>query len=190
MNDPAPGERHRAPARDLGDIQLRSSLRPGDIGRVVQLHGLLYSRECGYDHTFEAYVASPLAQFARNDSVHERIWLAERGDRLVGCIAIVAASPDVAQLRWFLVDPSERGAGLGRHLMDQAIAFSHAQGYRSIVLWTVSGLNAAAHLYRAAGFRKIAENPGHLWGRDVVEEQYELSPVPPSPHWSLGRRQA
>lgn len=173
-----------------GDIQLRTSLRPGDIGRVVQLHGLLYARECGYDHTFEAYVASPLAQFARNDSVHERIWLAERGDRLVGCIAIVAASPDVAQLRWFLVDPSERGAGLGRHLMDQAIAFSHAQGYRSIVLWTVSGLNAAAHLYRAAGFRKIAENPGHLWGRDVVEEQYELSPVPSSPHWSRGGRQA
>ncbi|MBF6023184.1 GNAT family N-acetyltransferase [Lysobacter niastensis] len=159
---------------------IRTTLRPGDIGRVVQLHGQLYARERGYDHTFEAYVASPLAQFARNDSVHERIWLAERDDRLVGCIGIVAASPDVAQLRWFLVDPSERGAGLGRQLMDEAIAFSRAQGYRAIVLWTVTGLDAAAHLYRAAGFRKIAENPGHLWGRDIVEEQYELSPIPAS----------
>ncbi|RPE80191.1 GNAT family N-acetyltransferase [Vulcaniibacterium tengchongense] len=159
-------------------IVLRTQLRPGDIGRVVLLHGELYAREHGYDHTFEAYVAEPLARFAQAGSPRERLWLVERDERVVGCIAIVEAAPEVAQLRWFLVDPNARGMGLGRRLIGEAIAFAREQGYRSIMLWTVEDLQAAAHLYRAAGFRRIARKPGRAWGVDVVEEQYELAPIP------------
>ncbi len=77
-------------------------------------------------------------------------------------------------LRWFLVDPSVRGAGLGKRLLQESIAFSRNCRYKTIILWTVSALTAAAHLYRAAGFRKVEEKPGRLWGVDVVEEKYEL----------------
>ena len=156
-------------------IQLRTDLRPGDIGCLIRLHGVLYAREYGFDHTFEAYVAGPMSEFARSDSDRERLWIAECDERIVGCIAIVASSADVAQLRWFLVDPSCRGVGLGRRLLNEAVTFSRAAGYRSIVLWTVSELVAAAHLYRAAGFTKSEEIPGRRWGADVVEEKYELS---------------
>ena len=153
---------------------LRSALRPGDLGAVLTLHGALYGREHGFDHRFEAYVAVPLAQLALAHSPRERIWLAERGDRLVGCIAIAAASAEVAQLRWFVVDPVARGTGLGRRLIGEAIAFARAQGYRSIVLWTVDRLHAAAHLYRGAGFAKTEEQAGSPWGVSLVEEKYEL----------------
>src|SRR5438105_10043658 len=97
-----------------GAVTLRTALRPGDLGRIILLHGTVYARECGFDHTFEAYVAGPLADFARAPSSRERLWMAERDDALVGCIAIVAASAETAQLRWFLVDPGARGAGLGK----------------------------------------------------------------------------
>src|SRR5437867_7870156 len=96
-----------------GPITLRADLRPGDLGAVVSLHGLVYAREYGFDPTFEAYVAGPLAEFALRGSPRERLWLAERDGRLVGCAAVVAAAPQTAQLRWFLVDPAARGAGLG-----------------------------------------------------------------------------
>jgi hypothetical protein len=33
---------------------------------------------------------------------------------------------------------------------------------------------AAAQLYRAAGFQKVEERPGRLWGVDVIEEKYAL----------------
>jgi N-acetylglutamate synthase-like GNAT family acetyltransferase len=155
-------------------MQLRTTLRPGDLGAIVSLHGVLYAREYGFDATFEAYVAGPLADFVRAGSERECVWIAEQEGRIVGCIAIVAASPDVAQLRWFVVDPSARGAGLGTRLLDAAIAFSKQQGYRSIILWTVSALTAAAHLYRQAGFVKVEEKPHRLWGVDVVEEKYVL----------------
>lgn len=156
-------------------LAIRTRLQPGDIGSVVHLHGTIYARECGFDHTFEAYVAGPLAEFARSSASRERIWLAEDGDRLVGSIAIVAAGPDTAQLRWYLVDPDHRGAGLGRTLLDEAVAFSRASGYRSVFLWTVAALRTAAHLYRSVGFRKVEEIPGRRWGMEVIEERYELT---------------
>jgi ribosomal protein S18 acetylase RimI-like enzyme len=159
---------------EASPVTLRTHLEPGDVGSIIQLHGILYAREHGFDPTFEAYVAAPLAEFVRAGSDRERLWLAERDGRLVGCVAVVAAGPQTAQLRWFLVDPSARGAGLGKRLLREAVAFSRHRGYARIILWTVRALEAAAHLYRSAGFRKVEEKPSRLWGVDVVEEQYEL----------------
>jgi len=158
-----------------GSIALRTQLRPGDIGSIVRMHGVLYASEHGFDETFEAYVAGPLSEFVRAGAARERLFIAERDGRLVGCAAIVGASADVAQLRWFLVDPEARGAGLGRTLLGECMSFARNCGYTSLILWTVSALAAAAHLYRAIGFRKIEEKPGRHWGVDVVEEKYELT---------------
>jgi GNAT superfamily N-acetyltransferase len=107
-------------------------------------------------------------------SDRERLWIAERDDRLIGSIAIVAAGPETAQLRWFLIDPSARGTGLGKRLLREAIAFSRDCGYTRITLWTVSTLTVAGHLYRSAGFEKVEERPDRQWSVDVVEEKYEL----------------
>jgi GNAT superfamily N-acetyltransferase len=159
-------------------VRLRSELRPGDLGAVVALHGLLYAREHGFDESFEAYVAGPLAELVLRRSPRERIWLAERGGRLVGSVAIAEASPELAQLRWFLVDPCARGAGLGRALLGEALGFARERGYRAVSLWTVSALAAAARLYRQAGFRKVEQLPGRRWGVEVVEERHELRLAP------------
>jgi GNAT superfamily N-acetyltransferase len=156
-------------------ITLRTELRPGDLGGIVQLHGTVYAREHGFDPTFEAYVAGPLAECALRASPRERIWIAERQGRLVGCVAIVDAGPRTAQLRWFLVDPAARGSGLGTRLLREAIAFSRGLGCETLVLWTVGALEAAARLYTAAGFAKVESKPGRRWGADVVEERYELA---------------
>lgn len=156
------------------EVTLRNELRPGDVGYITYLHGSVYAREQGFDGTFEAYVAGPLAEFVQSASERERIWIAEREEKIVGCIGIVASSPTVAQLRWFLVDPGCRGAGLGGRLLEEAIAFCKTCGYESIILWTVSALAAAAHLYRSMGFEKSEEKPVRMWSVDVLEEKYEL----------------
>lgn len=140
----------------------------------MSFHGVTYAREQGFDCTFEAYVAGPLADFVRRASPRERIWLAERGGELVACIAIVASDERTAQLRWFLVDAAARGTGLGTRLLNDAVAFCEECRYQSVVLWTVSALAAAARLYRRAGFEKVEEQPCRLWGVEVVEEEYEL----------------
>ena len=163
-----------APAQPAPRFLLRHELRPGDLGYLVYLHGTVYAREYGFDPTFEAYVAGPMAEFVRTRTDRDRLWIAERARRIVGCIAIVGANPQQAQLRWFLVDPSVRRLGLGRTLLHQAVEFSRSSAYESIFLWTVSTLTAAARLYQQFGFHKAEERPGRLWGVDVVEEKYLL----------------
>ena len=157
------------------DTILRTSLSPGDLGSIVSLHGLIYAREYGFDVTFEAYVAGPLAEFVRRNSERERIWIAKRSDQIIGCVAIVAATENEAQLRWFLVDPSARGGGLGRRLLQEAIAFARQSGYVSVFLWTISELTTAARLYREVGFSKGEETPTRSWGVEVVEQRYTLT---------------
>ena len=177
-------------AESLPGFTLRHDLRPGDLGEVVRLHGTLYAQEYGFDSTFEAYVAGPLAAFVLSRTDRDQIWLAECDGRLVGCAAIVPASETEAQLRWFLVDPSARGLGLGKRLLHEAVAFCRQAGYATIILWTVSALTAAAHLYRAAGFEVVEEVPSRPWGVAVVEQKYALdlkrphpasAPAPPTP---------
>ena len=167
-------------------LHLRCDLRPGDLGAVVRLHGLLYAREQGFDHRFEGYVAEGLARFSRDyDPARERLWVVEAADgRIVGCVAVVRASEqrDAAQLRWFLLDPAARGRGLGRRLLGEAVTFAEAAGYRSMHLWTLRGLAAAARLYRAFGFALVEEKPNRDWlaGRELVEQRYERAFPPRS----------
>lgn len=155
-------------------MTLRTTLRPGDVGEIVRLHGTIYAEEYGFDPTFEAYVAGPLAAHVLKRSRRERLFIAESSGAIVGTIAIVEASPDEAQLRWYLVAPAARGAGLGSRLIDEAVRFAREAGYRSVVLWTVSALTGAARRYVAAGFRRTEERPGRHWGVRVVEERYVL----------------
>ncbi|MFN8636223.1 MAG: GNAT family N-acetyltransferase [Chloroflexota bacterium] len=158
-------------------ITVRHDLRPGDMGQVIGLHGVLYAEEYGFDHGFEAYVAETMAEFGRLFRPgQDRLWIAERAGQPVGSIAILGREGRAAQLRWFLLHPSARGQGLGRQLVQEALDFCRAAGYQSVYLWTVTGLDAAAHLYVTAGFRKTeTKAPETLWGVRLSEERYDLT---------------
>ena len=158
------------------DIKIRHHWEPGDVGYITYLHGVLYGQEQGWDHTFDAYVAGPLSDFALTyQPDRERLWIVEANEKIAGCVAIVAASPAAAQLRWFLLHPDLRGQGLGKRLIEQAIDFCRAKGYGSVFLWTVDALPVATHLYRKAGFRITEHKRSALWGSVVNEQRYELN---------------
>jgi N-acetylglutamate synthase-like GNAT family acetyltransferase len=154
---------------------IRTEMVPGDLGEIVRLHGVLYADEYSLDNTFEAYVAGPLSEFMLSkDRMGQRIWIVEVAGKVVGCIAIVRNAEGVAQLRWFILTPDTRGKGLGKRLMEEAVNYSREAGYRRIILWTFSELETAIALYRRWGFQKTEEKANHIWGRDLVEEKYEL----------------
>jgi GNAT superfamily N-acetyltransferase len=155
-------------------FSLRHDLKPGDVGYLTYLHGVLYAEEYGWDHTFEAYVAGPLAEFAKSHGERERIWIVEHEGKVAGSIGIVEAAPEQAQLRWFLLRPELRGQGIGRLLVEQAIRFCRARGYALVYLWTTSDLKAAAHLYHSAGFRLTESLTHQQWGATVTEQRYDL----------------
>jgi cytosine deaminase len=155
-------------------ISIRHDMRPGDVGYITYLHAILYAPEQGWDHTFDSYVAIPLAEFAMRKSPSERIWIVESGGRIMGSVAVVKFSREEAQLRWLLLHPELRGRGLGRRLVEEAVAFCRNAGYKSIFLWTVEGLPEAAGLYRSVGFHETERIAHEIWGSMVTEVRHEL----------------
>ena len=158
-----------------GLVSIRHDLRPGDVGYMTYLHGTLYAPEQGWDHTFDAYVAIPLAEFAKSKSPRERIWIVEKEGRIIGSAAIVKFSEKEAHLRWLLLHPEVRGRGLGRRLVEDALDFCRDVGYSSVFLWTVNTLPIAAQLYQSVGFKQTDELTHELWGSTVTEVRYELA---------------
>jgi len=116
-----------------------------------------------------------LAELAKSHTDRERIWIVENDGTVSGSIAIVDASTQQAQLRWFLLHPDLRGKGIGRRLMGHGISFSKANGYSMMFLWTTRNLTAAAKLYESFGFHITEEATHEAWGATVTEQQYELN---------------
>jgi len=155
--------------------ELRHDLKPGDIGYLTYLHGILYAKEFGFDQTFEVYVAHELVEFVHAfNPYRDRIWLAEANGQIVGSIAIVRTSKVEAQLRWYLVHPDYRGHGLGKSLIQEALKFCKERKYKSVFLWTTSELTTASYLYAQAGFRKTDVKSHNVWGKYISEERYDL----------------
>ena len=159
---------------DISGINIRHEIKPGDIGYIIYLHGHLYAQEYGYDTTFETYVAKFLTEFTSNIKAREKIWIMEKNNEIVGSMAIVEHSDTEAQLRWLLLHPNIRKQGIGKKLMDDAIAFCRVKGYSSIFLWTEDLLEPAAKLYRSRGFLLIEEKTHKIWGAELTEQRYEL----------------
>lgn len=157
---------------------VRRAGRPGDLGAVAALHGVLYDREHGLDVRMEAVVAEGLGRFAQRHFAEGDaaggLWVAERRQTVLGSIGITREAADLARLRWFLVSPELRGAGVGSRLLDAALDWARGAGVARIYLLTFGDLRAAARRYVAAGFVRRGQRIGTEWSDTMVEERWEL----------------
>jgi DNA-binding MarR family transcriptional regulator/N-acetylglutamate synthase-like GNAT family acetyltransferase len=149
--------------------------QPGDMGWIVYRQGVLYQQEYGYDEDFEALCAEIVAHFIQNfDAKRERCWIAERDGEVAGSVFLVVKSKTVAKLRLLYVEPATRGLGIGSRLVSECVRFARQAGYKKMVLWTQSELDAARHIYKKAGFRVVEKKKHHSFSKDLVAETWEL----------------
>ena len=147
--------------------------QPGCIGDIASLHARFYSEHWGFGAFFEQKVATGLAGFVDTlPADGKALWLyVENGRSLASLVIDGNDETGVAHLRWFIVDDSLRGSGVGRQLMSRAMKFVDER-FRETYLWTFKGLDAARHLYESFGFQLTEESEGTQWGTKVVEQRF------------------
>ena len=158
----------------ISALQLRPHTAD-DVEWVVRRHGEIYSAEYGWDFRFRDLVAQIAADFVRDfDPSRENCWIAERDGERIGCVFLVRKTDEIAQLRLLLVEPSARGLGAGRKLVQACIDFASAHGYSKMQLWTNDVLISARRIYEGAGFRLIEEEEHDSWGKPLTSQTWEL----------------
>lgn len=152
------------------------SHRPGDIGWIVHRHGVLYTRDHGFNGYFEGFVAEIAGKFGQeHDPVREHFWIAERRGEIVGSVMLVRQDDRVAKLRLLYVEPDARGLGIGRRLLAQSLRFARDARYAEVTLWTNDILRSARKLYEAAGFKLVDEKPHRMFGPPMVGQTWTLT---------------
>ncbi len=133
---------HKAP-RARGDIISGSS-------NVTARYAL---KSMASNHELEALVAQVAGAFLNeHDPARERRWIAERDGVRLESVFLVRKTDEIGKLRLLLVEPSARGLGIGKRLVDDCIAFAREVGYRRVTLWTNDILGAARGIYPTRGF--------------------------------------
>jgi len=84
------------------------------------------------------------------------IFMALADDRPVGCCALLPMGPGEFELAKMTVLERDRGLGIGRKILEYAIAQAKKLGAERLYLETNRNLANAIHLYESVGFRHVS----------------------------------
>ncbi len=129
--------------------------RDADMNWIGAMHAALYPAEFGFDEGFAASINEKMGAFADKLDPNKRVWIVETDDGQLGSIALSTHASGEGFLNFVLVLPKARGLGLGRMLLDHALAEARKIGFTALRLETYSCLTAARGIYADYGFEMI-----------------------------------
>jgi molybdopterin-guanine dinucleotide biosynthesis protein A len=117
--------------------------------------------------SLRAFVVSSLGEFGFNEdgaydtdlqdpaNAYDAAWVVEVAGEVAGSVVLLETAKDELLLRRMYLAERLRGRGLGRALLDCALAWAREHGYRYVHLDTTEAMVAARALYESAGFREV-----------------------------------
>jgi putative acetyltransferase len=117
------------------------------------------------DHLSQAYAEPRSAYF-----------VLEHDGRIMGgagLAPLAGADADVCELRKMYFLDEVRGHGQGRRMLQHCLAVARQFGYRRCYLETLTGMDAAQHLYAEAGFKALCAPLGAT-GHFACDRYYTL----------------
>ena len=101
----------------------------------------------------------PVSAGIKEDITENQVWVVESDGALAGVLVLVVPTgEDFIKLANIAVHPDHGGKGLGRLLIDQAIATSRAQGFGEIRLNTHTAMSDNLGLYEHLGWEEIGRS--------------------------------
>ena len=113
----------------------------------------------GGGQTIQEYVEMYLAKFTKIQPPRGIIYIVESEGKAIGMGALSPLVKGVGEIKRMYVRPAHRGKGIGREMLEFLLQEATALGYTKIRLDTLKSMKPAQSLYRAYGFREIAEYP-------------------------------
>jgi putative acetyltransferase len=141
--------------------------RPGDEAAFRRLNEEWIVRYFSLEPKDEAALTDPQANIL---DCGGRIFLAVRDNEPIGCCALLRMSAGEFEVAKMGVTASCQRSGIGRRLLERAIAEARASGGQRLYLETNRKMTAAIRLYESLGFR-------HLPPERVVPSPYARSDV-------------
>lgn len=98
------------------------------------------------------------------------IFLAVEGEQVIGSAGIRKSGKQEYELVKMSVDPSYRGRGIGRQLIEKCLDAARRQNAKKVILFSNSQLKTAIQLYEKYGFRHVVVTGTPLQTADVKME--------------------
>jgi len=130
-----------------------------DLGKNLFLE---YAESLGFSICFQNFEQELVDIQVQYGAPNGCLLLVKDGEQAVGCAGVRRWQGDIAELKRMYLQPSARGRGMGRRLLDSALQHARQLGYHRIRLDTLPSMETAIALYRAAGFTEISayrDNP-------------------------------
>lgn len=91
---------------------------------------------------------------AKYSEPDQKILIARWNGLPAGCVAFERFGDEILELHKFFVDPAFRGRGIGRTLIETALAEAAKSGRKKIVLHTTIYMKNAVSVYESLGFQR------------------------------------
>ncbi|MEP6730109.1 MAG: GNAT family N-acetyltransferase [bacterium] len=135
----------RMPPSDIDIVEFRPEHAPA----FYTLNRAWLDEHALYEPADEAQLADPEREILAPGGA---IYIAVRGDDVVGTAAVVPHGPNEVELVKLTVSEAARGGGVGRRLVERCIEFARHTSATRIVLVSSTKLGAALTLYESLGF--------------------------------------
>ena len=138
----------------MAGVRITEARWPDDRAAVAALFGE-YVSSLAEDISFQNVddeLASLPGKYARPGGV---VLIAWDGEAAAGAVAYRMLEPGIAEMKRLYVRPAFRGHGMARELANELIEEARRQGYRTMMLDTLSSMSSARALYRDLGFLPV-----------------------------------
>jgi GNAT superfamily N-acetyltransferase len=143
------------------------TLRPygdGDTNCILSLMREVFIDEMGWDRAFLVDAAHTLKEIlTAHMDIRDLFLVCHSRTKVVGVLILIDVGGNTGFIRWLVVHGDARGIGLGRLLLDRALAFARDAGFTRVRLVTVRDLSRAFDFYLKAGFSEVGRRPDILW---------------------------
>lgn len=168
-SDPVTSAAASSPGVSEASFRLRSAVHGDEAAVQALVFGILRSYGLSPDPELtDADLTDLEDSYARQGGRFTVLEAAQKGAgqdgwEIVGTVGLLPlpGHPTVGELRKMYLHPDWRGRGLGKRLLEQALADAPELGFQEIVLETASVLAEAVALYRRYGFEPRDVLPGH-----------------------------